>query len=215
MLATLSMKQTPHRLSRPTSFSLAVSVTNSNHSCGEIHSPRSSSRSSHLKQAEIGIFEPLQLVRLHFVPGFDNVLHVFFFDDRLLKTNYHTSITEASQTDKNFTQRSHPAHMARRVNRHSHSTSCEGTSPSEPRAPGNSNMVDATARAAAHAKMEPHRRRHPCSARCRINWVSVGGLAQAIWVTKALVSREQRTSSQKNLVRSGQSPTSSPLRPPC
>ena len=64
------------------------------------------------------------------------------------------------------------AHPARPANRHSCSMSCDGgVSPSEPRAPGNSNMVEATARAAAHAKIEPHRRRHACSTRRRINCV--------------------------------------------
>ena len=43
-----------------------------------------------------------------------------------------------------------------------------GVSPSEPRAPGNSNMVEGTARAATHAKIEPHRRHHVCSTRWRI-----------------------------------------------
>ena len=65
-------------------------------------------------------------------------------------------------------------------------------SPSEPRAPGNSNMVEATARAATHARIGPHRRRHACSTRRRINCVSLRALALANWVVKAWVSRDQR-----------------------
>ena len=47
--STLSMRQTPRRQSGSTSFLLAMSVTNSNHRLGEIHAPRSTSRSSHLR----------------------------------------------------------------------------------------------------------------------------------------------------------------------
>ena len=46
--STLSMKPTHRKRSGPTSFSLAMSVTNSNLHLGEMHAPRSSSRSSHL-----------------------------------------------------------------------------------------------------------------------------------------------------------------------
>ena len=48
------------------------------------------------------------------------------------------------------------AHPAKPANRPSCSTSCEaGVSPSAPRAPGNSSIVDATVLATAQAKMEP------------------------------------------------------------
>ena len=61
-------------------------------------------------------------------------------------------------------------HLAKPAKRHSHSTSCGGgVSPTVARAPGNSSMVEATARAVVHARMEHHKRRHACSIRRRIN----------------------------------------------
>ena len=47
------------------------------------------------------------------------------------------------------------AHGAKPANRPSCSTSCEGVSPSAPRAPGNSSIVDATVLATTQAKMDP------------------------------------------------------------
>ena len=71
-------------------------------------------------------------------------------------------------------------HPARPTKRHSRSTSCGGSvSQPEPRAPGSSNMEEATARAAAHAINEPHRRRHACSTRRPINCVSLHAFAVA------------------------------------
>ena len=77
----ISMGQTPRRLSGPTSFSLAMSVTNSTHRLGEIHAPRASSRSSHLRQAEIGIFELFRGIRLSFLPGHPHDCFLIPFSD--------------------------------------------------------------------------------------------------------------------------------------
>ena len=84
-------------------------------------------------------------------------------------------------------------HPARPTKRHSRSTSCGGSvSQPEPRAPGSSNMEEATARAAAHAINEPHRRRHACSTRRPINCVSLHAFAVANWVLNACVSLDHR-----------------------
>ena len=57
--STLLMRQTPCRLSGPTSFSLATSVTNSNHRLGEMLQDCAPRSSSHLRpqvESEVSIF---------------------------------------------------------------------------------------------------------------------------------------------------------------
>ena len=128
---------------------------------------------------------------------------LFFVTDSWKQTITHQS----RKRHRLVTQGSHPAHLARPANRRSHSTSYEGVRRHQNRELPAAPMVDATARAAAHAKMEPHRRRQKCSARRRVHWVSPRALALANWVTKAWVSTDHE--SQDHQVGSAVGPTSS------
>ena len=84
-------------------------------------------------------------------------------------------------------------HLAKPPKRQSLSTSCgAGVSPSGPRAPSSSSIVEATARATVQAKNDPHRNRHDCSARRRINSVSPLAFALANWAMKLCVSCDHR-----------------------
>ena len=83
-------------------------------------------------------------------------------------------------------------HDAKPAWRKSCSTSyAAGVFPSAPTARGSSKSERATARATAQAN-EPHRKRQACSARRRNNQVSCLALTLASWLTKILVSSDQR-----------------------